>query len=235
MVLRRTAMLSTLIAALVLTGEVPAPRAAAAGPYTLEKVFQAPPEEVPQAIRETLDPVALRVNAAGGALCEIWLRKALPVAPSPAHELGVGYGQIAEGTLIGVVRIDTQTFDYRQQKLKPGTYTLRYALALADGNHLGIAPLRDFVVLSPVALDASPAGITREAAFINSRKTTGTNHPSVWSLAAADEKPSPAPAIKHFDDADVWVVTFRIGLAATSGSSTLDMALVIAGHAAEAA
>jgi hypothetical protein len=233
MVLRRTAMLSTLIAALALTGGILAPRAAGAGPYTVEKVSQAPPEEVPQAIRETLDLVALRVNGAGGALCEIWLRKALPVAPSTSHELGVGYGQIAEGTLMGVVRIDTQTSDYRQQVLKPGIYTLRYALHPVDGNHQGIAPMRDFVVLSSVAVDSSPAGITREAAFANSRKSRGGNHPSVWSLAAADDKPTAVPAIKYFDDADVWVVSFRIALTAPSGSSALDMALVIAGHAGE--
>ncbi len=219
---------------MLLASTICTPRAAPADTYTLEKVTLAPPDEVPPAIRETLDPAALRVNGASGALCEIWLRKSLPAAPSVSHELGVGYGQIAEGTLVGVVRIDTQTFDYRQQKLKPGTYTLRYALHPVDGNHQGIAPLRDFVVLSPVAVDASPAGITREEALVNSRKTTGTKHPSVWSLAAADEKPSAAPAIKHFEDTDLWVVSFRVALSSASGSSLLDMALVIAGHAPEA-
>lgn len=230
---RRTAILCTLLAAMFLASPVCPPRAASADTYTLEKVTLAPPDEVPPAIRETLDPAALRVNGASGALCEIWLRKSLPAALSVSHELGVGYGQIAEGTLIGVVRIDTQTFDYRQQILKPGIYTLRYALHPVDGNHQGIAPLRDFVVLSSVAVDSSPAGITREVAFANSRKTRGGNHPSVWSLAAADEKPTAAPAIKYFDDADVWVVSFRIALTAPSGSSALDMALVIAGHAGE--
>jgi hypothetical protein len=144
--------------------------------------------------------------------------------------LGVTFGQIAEGTLIGVMRIGTDTTDYRNQKVKAGLYTLRYAWAPVDGNHQGIAPQRDFALLSPVAEDSDPATITRDAALKLSAKTTGTKHPSVWSLWPGDDSAS-APALKYQDDSQAWLLTFRLALA---GGAKVSVGIVVSGHAPEA-
>jgi len=198
--------------------------------YGLKVAAGAPPAELPPALRDAVGTEALQVNAPSGLLCEIWLRKEVPVAASPSQELGVTFGQIAEGTLLGVMRIAVPTTDYRNQKIKPGLYTLRYADNPVDGNHQGVAPQRDFALLSPVAEDADAATITREEALKRSAKTTGTKHPSVWSLWPGDDS-APGPALRSQEDSQTWLLTFRLSLA---GGTKVSMGMVVAGHAPEA-
>ncbi|HMD30976.1 MAG TPA: hypothetical protein VKG84_03630, partial [Candidatus Acidoferrales bacterium] len=160
----------------------------------------------------------------------IWVRKSIPVLATPSTELGVSFGQIAEGTLLGVMRIVTDTTDYRDQKVKPGFYTLRYTLHPVDGNHSGIAPQRDFALLSPVADDFDAATISREESLKRSAKTTGTKHPSVWSLWPVEGSGVP-PALHFQSDSLLWLLTFR--LLPTSGPP-IPMGMVVVGHAPEA-
>jgi hypothetical protein len=212
-----------------------APGAKAADPYTVEKAAIAAPDEVAPAVRDTLSGDALRVTGPKGPMCEIWLRKAIPAAANPAQTLGVGYGQIEVGTLVGVVRILAPISDYRQQRVKPGVYTLRYALHPVNGDHMGISPLRDFLLLAPAALDADPAGISFDEAVARSKKTIGANHPSAWSLQSAEGATAGGPSLSHTDDPDLWILHVRVSLAGASGAaSPLDMALVVVGHAPEA-
>jgi len=204
--------------------------ALAADTYSLAQGAGAPPAELPAALRDVVAADGLEVKGVGGVLCDIWLRKEVPVAVAPSQELGVTFGQIAEGTLIALMRIGTDTTDYRNQKVKAGLYTLRYALAPVDGNHQGIAPQRDFALLSPVSEDPDPATITRDVALKRSAKTTGTKHPSVWSLWPGDDSAG-APALKFQDDSQAWLLTFRLGLA---GGAKVAMGMVVSGHAPEA-
>jgi hypothetical protein len=215
---------------LFLSGAALVPGAAAADAFTLEKTAEAPPADLPAALRDALAPGALRVSSPAGVLCEIWLRKAVPVVATPSTELGVTFGQIADGTFLGVMRIASGTTDFREQKVKPGLYTLRYSLHPVDGNHTGIAPQRDFALLSPVADDSDPATIPREEALKRSAKTTGTKHPSVWSLWPADAAGA-APALRFQSDAQIWMLTFRLPLAS---GSPVPMGMVVVGHAPEA-
>lgn len=212
-----------------------APAAISTDSYTLEKAAIAAPDEVSAAVRATLAGEALRVTGPKGPTCEIWFRKAIPAAATPVQGLGVGYGQIASGALVGVVRILLPISDYRQQRVKPGVYTLRYALHPVNGDHMGISPLRDFLLLAPAALDADPAENTFDEAVARSKKTIGANHPSAWSLQSADGAPGEPPSIFHTDDPDLWLIHLRVSLATPSGaSSPLHMALVVVGHAPEA-
>ena len=209
-----------------------APATKAADPYTLEKAVIAAPEEVSAAVRATLGGEALRVTGPKGPMCEIWLRKTIPSAAAAAQALGVGYGQFAPGTLVGVVRILAPISDYRQQRVKPGVYTLRYALHPVNGDHMGISPLRDFVLLAPATIDTDPAGITFEEAVARSKKTIGANHPSAWSLQSADGAPGEPPSLFHTEEPDLWIIHLRVSL--EGAAKPLDMALVVVGHAPEA-
>lgn len=204
--------------------------AVAAETYSLQQGAAGPPPELPAALRDAVAADGLEVKSAGGVLCDVWLRKEVPLAATPSQELGVTFGQIAEGTLLGVMRVVTDTTDYRNQKVKPGLYTLRYAFAPVDGNHTGIAPQRDFALLSPVAEDADPATISREEALKRSAKTTGTKHPSVWSLWPGDDSAT-GPALRFQDDSQTWLLTFRLALA---GGAKVSMGMVVWGHAPEA-
>jgi hypothetical protein len=212
---------------------VPAGAVRSAGPadaYGLKVAAGAPPAELPAALRDAVGAETLQVSTSAGPLCEIWLRKEVPITASPSQDLGVTFGQIAEGTLLGVMLIAQDTKDYRDQKVKAGLYTLRYAFAPVDGNHTGIAPQRDFALLSPVAEDADPATITREEALKRSAKTTGTKHPSVWSLWPGEDSAA-GPALRSQEESQTWLLTFRLSLA---GGTKVSMGMVVVGHAPEA-
>ncbi|HXZ19064.1 MAG TPA: hypothetical protein VEG63_03890 [Candidatus Acidoferrales bacterium] len=198
--------------------------------YTLVPNAGPPPTELPAALRDVVAADGLEVKSASGVLCDLWLRKEVPVAAAASQELGVTFGQLSEGTLIGVMRIGTDTTDYRNQKVKAGLYTLRYAWSPVDGNHQGVAPQRDFALLSPVAEDSDPATVSRDEAIKRSTKTTGTKHPSVWSLWPGDDSAS-APALKYQDDSQSWLLTFRLTLA---GGAKISVGLVVFGRAPEA-
>jgi hypothetical protein len=221
----RTQVMIFLLALALNTGA-----ALGADTFSLASSAGAPPAELPAALRDVVAADGLEVNGPGGVLCDIWLRKEVPVAATPSTELGVTFGQIAEGTLIGVMRVATPTTDYRNQKIKPGLYTLRYALHPVDGNHQGVAPQRDFALLSPVADDADPATISRDETLKRSAKTTGTKHPSVWSLGPGDDSAS-GPSLKYQDDSQVWLLNFRLTLA---GGTKVAVGMVVWGHAPEA-
>jgi len=203
--------------------------ALAADTYSLAGAAGAPPAELPAALRDAVDAGGIEVKGAGGVLCDVWLRKEVPVAASPAADLGVTFGQIAQGTFLGVMRLAADTRDFRNQKIKAGLYTLRYAWAPVDGNHQGIAPQRDFALLAPVTEDADPATISRDEALKRSAMSTGTKHPSVWSLWPGDDSAS-APALHYQDDSDCWLLNFRVSLA---GGKKLSMGMIVAGHAPE--
>lgn len=208
---------------------------AAAQTYKVEAANAPAPQELSAAVRDALSSNALRVLGPQGTLCEIWLRTPVPASATPSAELGVAYGQLSDGTLVGAIRFASAAKDYRQQVIKPGVYTLRYALQPVDGNHQGVSPYRDYFLLAPAAADTSIAPLNDKDLYAMSRKASGTGHPSVWSLVAADAAPSALPGIAHQDDGDLWVVYFQTQVQPAGGAaSPVKMGLVIVGHAPEA-
>jgi hypothetical protein len=201
---------------------------AAAQSYKLESSATPLPEELAAGLRDGFSDNALRVTSANGPLCEIWLRKSVAAATSPDTSLGVNFGQITQGALIGAIKFDAAGTDYRGQPIKPGVYTLRYMLQPVDGNHQGVSPYRDYLLAVPAALDSAPADLAVADLLKVSRKASGTGHPSVWSLVSADSAPATLPAIAHQDDGDLWIAYFQAPLATPA-----KMGLVVAGHAPE--
>jgi hypothetical protein len=175
------------------------------------------------------------VTGPGGSKWDIWPRKTVPAKTSAAQSLGIVYSQLTEGTFVAVVRLSNLVNDYRRQPIKPGVYTLRYALLPQNGNHMGVAPQRDFLLASPASADQDPATVSLEQTLNMSRKATGSNHASVWSLAPAEDNPKSLPAVFHQEDGDLWFVEFRVPLQSGAGTpSPATLALVVAGSAPEA-
>jgi hypothetical protein len=209
--------------------------AGAAGEYTAEKFSAAPPAEVSAAIREVLSNDGIRVQGPKGPLCEIWLRRAIPLNANPSNELGIAFPEFAEGTLAAVVRFPAEVTDYRQQHVKSGVYTLRYALNPVNGNHQGVAPQRDFLLASPAAGDAGAAALSMNDLLALSRKAAGRDHPSVWSLSPVEGQPATLPAMSHQEDGDLWLAEFPVHLQAANNTVTVKtVGLVVVGHAPEA-
>lgn len=224
---RVIALLGVFFAAVCFAGPV------AAQSYKVSKFNAPPPESLSEAVREALSNEAIRVVGPEGPLCELWLRKLLPVRTGATPTLGVAYTQLAEGTLVGAMRFPADTTDYRKQQVTAGVYTLRFALHPVDGNHMGVSPYRDFLLLGPAA-DPNPRTVTPEHVLFLSRKVSGTGHPSIWSLVPAEGSGAEA-SLTHWDDEDLWVLEFEVPTQANEGPpSTLRLALVVVGHAREA-
>jgi hypothetical protein len=139
---------------------------------------------------------------------------------------GAVYPELAESTLVGVLHFSQPGSDYRGQPIGPGYYTLRYELLPNDGNHLGAAANRDFLLLVPADADKDPATNPKPAEVIElSRKASGTHHPAPLSLVQPDN--SPAPSVTKAEE-DHWIFTGTIKLA--SGQE-MPIALVVKGQA----
>lgn len=178
-----------------------------------------------EALKKALDPKGWRVSLADGAYCDIWLRAS--VAAGKTDQPGAVYTSLGESTLIGAITFGKATTDFRGQSIKPGSYTLRYEIHPTDGNHMGISPIRDFLVMLPVTLDADPdAKFKFEELTKSSTKVTGTNHPGVLSLVQIDA----APSVPKVEADESNHVVFSAALRSQSGS-VIPIAFVVKGRA----
>jgi hypothetical protein len=185
------------------------------------------PQELPAPVRDAISPHALVMSDAKDAYCEIWLRNSVPTAETPDQSSGVAFGQIKPGTLIGVIKFESRVDDYRRQPIQPGVYSLRYMLQPVDGNHQGVSPDRDFLLLVPASLDLTLADLPADQLLDLSRKSSGTSHPSVWSLVQPPNNPPPAhlPALVHQNESDLWILYFNAPL-----ETPATMGLILVGH-----
>lgn len=205
--------------------------AAAGQEYTVETFAAPAPEELAPAVRETLAGEAVRVLGPKGPFCDIWLRDPVPVKAGAAMQLGIAYNQLRQGSLLGAIRFHGEVTGYRKQRVQPGVYTLRYALHPVDGNHMGVAPQRDFLLLAPAADDRTTETLTFDKLMNLSHKVTGTRHPSVWSLVEPEDDPDSLPALIHWEEEGLWMLYLK----AQAGEGVeFPLALVIVGYAPEA-
>lgn len=223
MILRRLQFLSGLLCAILLCLS----SARSAQEYKVTAGTTPVPQALSAAVRAALAPASINVTGPSGPLCEIWLLKTIPAAAQTNSALGVNFGQIQDGSLVGAIHFDENTTDFRNKPLAAGTYTLRYALQPVDGNHQGVSDYRDFLLADPAALDTSTAVLPDKGLYAMSRKASGIGHPSVWSLVPADSKLATLPAIVHDTNEDLWEVFFQ----APVGTTPVTMGLVVAGHA----
>ncbi|HYL09207.1 MAG TPA: hypothetical protein VEU31_00595, partial [Candidatus Acidoferrales bacterium] len=93
----------------------------------------------------------------------------------------------------------------------------------------------DFLLASPAADDQSVAVLSVNDLINLSKKVTGANHASVWSLSPVDSQPAAPPGMSHQDDGDLWLVEFTVNLAGAGNTLTVKrVGLVVVGHAPEA-
>lgn len=142
---------------------------------------------VPEVIRQLLAPKGYGIFPdANSPVLEIWFRKEIPAQPKPATSDAI-YDRLAESTLMGVLHSEKAFQDYRGQSIAAGFYTLRYALMPNDGNHLGVAPSRDFLLVIPVNADPGPEKILKfQDLLALSRQASGTKHPAPMSLVQTE-------------------------------------------------
>ncbi len=187
--------------------------------YKLEPIATAPPD-LPAAYSALLQPQGYRVAGPKGAWCEVWFRKSIPTGAKPNDDAIVF--PIPQGTFIGIIRFPAQGEDRRGQTIKPGVYTLRYSDYPVDGAHQGVAPQRDFALMTPIAADPDPAATPDFKSLVGmSTKASNSPHPAVLSI----EQPQGAafPSVAKEGDSD-WVLNVKAG--------SLPIGLIVVGKAA---
>jgi hypothetical protein len=197
---------------------------ALAGDNKLESIGAYADPGASDAVKKSLEAKGWRAILSDGPYCDIWLRASVPVGKTEAP--GAVYTSIGESALIGVITFSKGVTDFRGQSVKPGSYTLRYVLHPTDGNHMGISPIRDFLVMVPVAMDTNPdAQFKFEELTKMSSKTTGTSHPGVLSLVQL----AGAPAAPKLETNESNHIVFSAAIRSQSGS--LPLAFILKGHA----
>ncbi len=198
----------------------------AAAQAKLEKIPSLSDASVPAAIRAALDASGSRlVRPDGSVLCEIWLRKSLPVGRVAAAK-GAAYPKMSESALLGVISFPNGGKDFRGQAIKPGFYTMRFELLPEDGNHLGVAPARDFVLLVAASADTDPGAPYDFAQLVKlSAQAAGTNHPAAFVLLPPETGAVP----RTYQNGDGFQVF--AGAIKTDGGKNVPIALVVKGQA----
>ena len=121
------------------------------------------------------------MSGGSGAWCELWFRNSLPEGAKPSDP-SISF-PIEQGTLVGIIRFPGAGADRRGQAIKPGVYTLRYSDYPVDGAHQGVAPQRDFLLMTPLGADTDPQSKPDFASLVKmSMKASGTPHPAVLSI-----------------------------------------------------
>jgi hypothetical protein len=187
----------------------------------LEKIDTPPSEEVVSAIREGVGQNGLRILLGDQVLMDIWLRTELPLKAESSEALGVNFGNLAEGTLVGVVRLHQEWRDYKNNKIAAGLYTLRYGIQPSDGNHMGVAQYRDYAMLllagDDTALDAS---LSHDEWVSKSYRSTKKLHPGLMALFPLYEDIAEPEIMKN--EIDQWTLGVSLG--------ALKMGMVFEGH-----
>jgi hypothetical protein len=166
-------------AVVVVAASAPA-LAQSAGQLTAAANQASAPSALAPAIAQKLSSDGVRVTTNKGATTlDFWWVAALPLKAGSA---GTSWADVEEGSLVGAVSISSDYRDIRGRVIKAGLYTLRYGLQPQNGDHLGVSPYRDFLLLSPAAVDKDPAPTGHEGSVELSKQSIGGSHPGVWSI-----------------------------------------------------
>jgi hypothetical protein len=144
---------------------------------TSEAVAQ--PTEIAEPIRALLQTDATVVMR-GATQLEFWWVKNIPLDTAPAAH--PSWSNVPDGALVGAVRLGNAMSDIRGGPMKPGVYTLRFALQPQNGDHMGVSPYREFLLVAPAADDQSPDAAGFNGAVALAKKTLGKSHPAALGL-----------------------------------------------------
>ena len=139
------------------------------------------PTEIAAPVAAKLAPAGVRATANGTTITFWWVKDLA----------GASWKDVPEGTLIGATKLDADVRDIRGHLMKAGVYTLRYGIQPATDDHFGVSPFRDFLLLSPAAIDKDPAAVSHDALVDLSKQTLGIKHPAVWSIDPPAAKDAP--------------------------------------------
>jgi hypothetical protein len=183
--------------------------------YKVEELKQAPPSSIAPEIAPALVAQGYRVvDGQGKPFVDLWLRQSIPATSKPSGAKGViQFPFLAESELLGVIQLHGEAHDYRDQAIAKGLYTLRYGHQPVNGDHLGVSPFGDYVLLLPGAKDTSLTALPRKQLETKSAETAGSSHPAVlFMLAVPPTVAGSPPSMIHDAEKNTWRVVVPLSL-----------------------
>jgi hypothetical protein len=235
------------LSAIVLAATLCSLSAWAAEPYLIDSVALPASPAIAQSLRAALNPQGSLLytysNGLREPICEIFLVKAVSgqaaktvagqASASDSAAPAMHYPNLSPGSLIGVIHLLREaTEDYyvdsHDQKLKPGYYTMRYAV-LPAGTYANGPVMGEFVVLSKAHGDTDPARtVPAKELLKHGQWVSGTSLPACMQLVPVDPKSKQSPAvIEDGQGVGTFQVTLHLAPEKGASSSELDLAMVL--------
>ena len=175
-------------------------------------------------VRRAVEDKGYRATLDDGWTAEFWFAKQLKTASQDVP--GAIYPELANAEFVGVVNLPKGMTDFRGQAIPAGAYTLRYQLLPQDGNHMGVSPNPDFLLVIPIASDPDPElRYVYKKLVALSATTVSTHHPAVIAMDTAGE---PESIVKDSQNMTVFTVALT-----TSAGTTERLGIVLKGAAAQ--
>ena len=196
-------------------------------PFSLQPVDL--PAEMPRALASVLNPQGVRLmtidNGVQKIACEVWFSKTVAVKAGSGGA-NAPYTNLQVGALVGVLRFIEEGEDSRDQKLKPGFYTLRYGRVGVD---LGTGQPTDGVVVSPASVDLHVGqSLPLDELTRISRLGSRTKNPAVMTLLPFNAAYKSFPSIVADDQGNcILQVQLQVQAAGSQKTESMPIALLL--------
>ena len=184
--------------------------------------------EATDKVKASLDSTGYRVFLPNTLqACDVWLAKDVPLSKR-AEAKGAIYPDFVDSQFLGVITFPKGGGrDFRGQTIRIGSYTMRYQLLPGDGNHLGVAPNPDMVLLVPIAEDPDPKVNFDFGKLVElSSAAAHSAHPAVLEMMPPEGADGSATQTD-----DGWIVLHAAVL--DKDGKKVPVALVVKGSAAQ--
>jgi len=196
-------------------------RASTLQPPTITTAAVSLPAELAAPIATALSTEVVTVTV-GTTKLEFWWAKSLALRGGASG--APSWSDVPDGSLVGALRLGANWTDIRGYTVRPGVYTLRFALQPQNGDHLGISPNREFLLPAPAADDVTLDPVGFDGAVALAKKSSRRAHPASISI---DPPSSPArPLSAATNDLGHQVVIVSVP---TSGGKPLTFGVVVEG------
>jgi len=223
--IRKSVPLSLLVAAVLAFGAV-----VRAQDFTVQPSPALSSLNVSSSLTDLLEPEGSRLvrntNRGATPIADVWLVKTVPAVQPADSSPDILFNNIQVGTLVGLLQfLSPEAEDAKDQKLKPGLYTMRYAQIPQDGNHMGVSQYRDFLLLSKLSDDTQlDKALSVDDLVALSRKASGTGHPAVMSLVSPNPAYKKLPAVVADDQGNCSI---QVDLHEKSAAGAKETALAL--------
>jgi hypothetical protein len=199
-------------------------------PVRLAVVDADPPEEVAEPIRKVLNNQVVTLADDTSTFFQFWFRRELPLAKDPVGGT-LMLDTLQEGTLLGVLKVSSERYDFRDEEIPAGTYLLRFGIQPEDGNHLGVAPTRTFALLIPAQADTQLDPVPHEELMKAAAVINAAGHPSSLNLQPVEQAAGEFPRLEERNDGQHKVLLLQLParLGASGDLTKLGVALVYEG------